>query len=129
MYGKEESADTLILQLITSKDAILRYGAMFTIGMAYAGTGNHDAIRKLLHYSVSDVSDDVRRAAAMNMGFILFKTPERIPELLNLLSESYNPHVWYGVAFALGIGCAGTGLVDSLRLLVPLTNDSVDFVR
>jgi len=44
MYGKEEAADTLILQLISSKDAILRYGAMFTIGMAYAGTGNHDAI-------------------------------------------------------------------------------------
>jgi len=75
MYGKEEAADTLILQLISSKDAILRYGAMFTIGMAYAGTGNHDAIWKLLHYAVSDVSDDVRRAAAMNMGFILFKTP------------------------------------------------------
>lgn len=129
MYGKEESADTLILQLIQSKDAILRYGAMFTIGMAYAGTGNHDAIRKLLHYAVSDVSDDVRRAAAINMGFILFKTPERIPELLHLLAESYNPHVRYGVAFALGIGCSGTGLVETLKLLVPLTNDSVDFVR
>lgn len=44
--------------------------------MAYAGTGNHEAIKKLLHYTVSDVSDDVRRAAAMNMGFILFKTPQ-----------------------------------------------------
>jgi len=30
---------------------------------------------------------------------------------------------------ALGIGCAGTALIDSLKLLVPLTNDSVDFVR
>lgn len=101
---------------------------MFTIGMAYAGTGNHDAIWKLLHYAVSDVSDDVRRAAALNMGFILFKTPEWLPELLHLLAESYNPHVRYGVAFALGIGCAGTGNVDSLNLLVPLTKDSVDFV-
>jgi len=102
---------------------------MFTIGMAYAGTGNHDAIRKLLHYAVSDVSDDVRRAAALNMGFLLIKTPERIPEILNLLSESYNPHVRYGVAMALGIGCSGTGNTETLKLLVPLTNDSVDFVR
>jgi len=30
---------------------------------------------------------------------------------------------------ALGIGCSGTGQVDTLKLLVPLTNDSVDFVR
>ena len=30
---------------------------------------------------------------------------------------------------AVGIGCAGTGLIDALRLLAPLTNDSVDFVR
>ena len=129
MYGKEEAADTLILQLIQSKDAILRYGAMFTIGMAYAGTGNHESIRKLLHYAVSDVSDDVRRAAAINMGFLLFKTPERIPEILKLLAESYNPHVRYGVAMALGIGCSGTGNIETLKLLVPLTNDNVDFVR
>lgn len=30
---------------------------------------------------------------------------------------------------ALGIGCSGTGNVDTLKLLVPLTNDNVDFVR
>jgi phosphoribosylformimino-5-aminoimidazole carboxamide ribotide isomerase len=28
-----------------------------------------------------------------------------------------------------GIGCAGTGLIEALKLLAPLTNDSVDFVR
>ena len=36
---------------------------MYTIAMAYAGTGNNKAIRKLLHVAVSDVNDDVRRAA------------------------------------------------------------------
>ena len=30
---------------------------------------------------------------------------------------------------AVGIGCAGTGLTEALRLLAPLTNDPVDFVR
>ena len=35
------------------KDAILRRSAMYTISMAYAGTGNNKAIRKLLHVAVS----------------------------------------------------------------------------
>ena len=30
---------------------------------------------------------------------------------------------------AVGIGCSGTGLTEALKLLAPLTNDSVDFVR
>ena len=30
---------------------------------------------------------------------------------------------------AVGIGCAGTGLNSALKLLAPLTNDQVDFVR
>lgn len=65
-----------------SKDAILRYGAMFAIGMAYCGTSNNAAIKKLLHYAVSDVSDDVKRAALTNIGFLLFRNPEKLPELL-----------------------------------------------
>jgi len=41
MFGKEEIADDLIEKMSTSKDAIIRYGAMFTIGMAYIGTSNN----------------------------------------------------------------------------------------
>jgi len=93
---------------------------------------------------VSDVSDDVRRAAVMSLGFLLFRyvlnsvlrtffaskafgkknmkcpgfdiflfcgrTPEQCPSVVSLLSESYNPHVRYGAAMALGIACSGTGL-------------------
>jgi 26S proteasome regulatory subunit N2 len=39
------------------------------------------------------------------------------------LAESYNPHLRYGAAMAVGVGCAGTGLNEALKLLAPLTND------
>jgi len=31
------------------------------IGMAYVGSGNDKAIKKLLNFAVTDVADDVRR--------------------------------------------------------------------
>lgn len=129
MYGKEDNADGLIEQMVRSKDSIMRYGAMFAIGCAYAGTSNNSAVKKLLHHTVSDVSDDVKRAALMNLGFLLFRRPEKVPELVKQLAESYNPHIRYGAAFAVGIACAGTGMIEALKLLAPLTNDKVDFVR
>jgi len=129
MYGKEEQADTLIEQMARSKDAIMRYGAMFAIGCAYAGTSNTSAVQKLLKFAVTDVSDDVKRGALTNLGFLLFKKPQMIPETVKHLAESYNPHLRYGAAMAVGIGCAGTGLHEALKLLAPLTNDSTDFVR
>lgn len=129
MYGKEDNADALIDQMVGSKDSIMRYGAMFAIGCAYAGTNNNTAVKKLLHFAVSDVSDDVKRAALINLGFLLFRKPEKIPDLVKQLAESYNPHLRYGAAFAVGIGCSGTGLPEAIKLLAPLTNDSVDFVR
>ncbi|RWR87211.1 26S proteasome non-ATPase regulatory subunit 1 A-like protein [Cinnamomum micranthum f. kanehirae] len=115
VYGREEEADTLIEQLTRDQDPILRYGGMYAIALAYRGTANNKAIRQLLHFAVSDVSDDVRRTAT--------------PRIVSLLSESYNPHVRYGAALAVGISCAGTGLSEAISLLEPLTSDVVDFVR
>merc|ERR1719394_1556030 len=129
MYGRLEEADPLIESLTRDKDAILRRSGMYTIAMAYCGTGNNKAIKKLLHVAVSDVNDDVRRAAVMSLGFLLFKTPEQCPCLVSLLSESYNPHVRYGAAMALGIACAGTGSKKALALIEPMCNDSVNYVR
>lgn len=43
------------------------------------------------------------------MSLFLIRTPEQCPSVVSLLSESYNPHVRYGAAMALGICCAGTG--------------------
>ncbi|CAB4065573.1 PSMD1 [Lepeophtheirus salmonis] len=109
MYGLLEEADPLIDSLCSDKDAILRRSGMYTIAMAYCGTGSNKAIRRLLHVAVSDVNDDVRRAAVM---------------------ESYNPHVRYGAAaMALGIACAGTGSKEAIALIEPMTNDPVNYVR
>ena len=83
---------------------------MYTIALAYAGTSNNAAIRQLLDVAVSDVSDDVRRAAVSALGFVLCRSPGQVPRIVQLLSESYNPHVRQGAAVALGVACAGTGL-------------------
>ncbi|MGH0168076.1 UNVERIFIED_CONTAM: hypothetical protein FKN15_067447 [Acipenser sinensis] len=129
MYGRMEEADTLIDSLCRDKDPILRRSGMYTVGMAYCGSGNNKAIRRLLHVAVSDVSDDVRRAAVESIGFIMFRTPEQCPSVVSLLSESYNPHVRCGAAMALGICCAGTGNKEAINLLEPMTNDPVNYVR
>lgn len=115
--------------VLDCQDPILRYGGIHAIAMAYAGTGANSAIRRLLHVAVSDVNDDVRRAAVTSLGFILFRSPAQVPRVVQLLSESYNPHVRYGATIALGVSCAGTGLPDALEILEPLTKDPVDFVR
>ncbi|KAG5221618.1 proteasome regulatory particle base [Salix suchowensis] len=134
-YGRQEEADQTIKLLLEEKvhpftfqkvtllmwmqDPILRYGGVYTLALAYAGTSNNNAVRQLLHIAVSDTSDDVRRAA----------NPSQVPRMVQLLSESYNPHVRCGATLALGIACAGTGLQDAVEILEPMTKDSVDFVR
>lgn len=130
MYARLEEADPLVASLSTDKDPVLRRSGMYTLGMAYCGTGSNKAIRTLLHIAVSDVNDDVRRAAVTSIGFILFRTPEQCPSVVSLLAESYNPHVRYGAAMALGIACAGTGLREAIALLEPMVKfDPVNFVR
>ncbi|GAW24920.1 hypothetical protein ANO14919_145160 [Xylariales sp. No.14919] len=129
MYGRQELADVMIEGLLNDPDATLRYGGIMTVAMAYCGTGSNKAVRKLLHVAVSDVNDDVRRIAVMSLGFILFRKPGSVPRMVELLSESYNPHVRYGSAMALGISCAGTGLDEAIDLLEPMMKDPTDFVR
>jgi len=129
MYGRQEAADELVNGLLDDPDPILRYGGIQTLALAYCGTGSNKAVRKLLHVAVSDVSDDVRRVAVMSLGFILFRKPNSVPRMVELLSESYNPHVRYGAAMALGISCAGTGLDEAIDLLEPMIKDPTDFVR
>lgn len=128
-FGKEQAANEIIERLIAEQDPILRYGGAFTIALAYAGSGSNWAVKKLLHIAVSDLSNDVRRAAVMGLGFILMRNHTAVPRMVELLSESHNPHVRYGTALALGISCAGTGLKQAIDVLEPMLKDSVDFVR
>jgi 26S proteasome regulatory subunit N2 len=129
MYARQEAADELVNGLLEDADPTLRYGGIMTIALAYCGTGSNKAVRRLLHVAVSDVSDDVRRVAVMSLGFVLFRKPGSVPRMVELLAESYNPHVRYGATMALGIACAGTGLPEAVDLLEPMMKDSTDFVR
>jgi 26S proteasome regulatory subunit N2 len=128
-YGQEENADTSIEEMRSDRDPVMRYGAMYSLALAYCGTGSNKAIRILLHTAVSDVSDDVRMAAVIGLAFVLYKTPERVPQLVKLLLESFNPHVRYGSCMAVGIAMAGTGDAESIALLEPMLEDMTDYVR
>jgi len=84
VYGREEEADTLIEQMTRDQDPILRYGGMYALALAYRGTANNKAIRQLLHFAVSDVSDDVRRTAVLALGFVLYSEPEQVGALSSI---------------------------------------------
>ena len=53
MYARMEEADALIESLMRDKDPNLRRSGMYTLAMAYCGTGSNKAIKKLLHVAVS----------------------------------------------------------------------------
>lgn len=128
-YGQEENADALIEDMRSDRDPVLRYGAQYAIALAYCGTGSNKAIRILLHTAVSDVSDDVRMAAVIGLAFVLYKTPERVPQLVKLLLESFNPHVRYASCIAVGIAMSATGDPESISMLEPMLDDMTDYVR
>jgi 26S proteasome regulatory subunit N2 len=128
-YGRGEDADALIDQLLKDSDPLLRYGAAYMIAMAYAGTSANSAVARLLHVAVSDVDDNVRRAAVTSLGFVLCRHPKKLIAAVSLLSESYNAHVRYGAAAALGVACAGSGSPEALKLLEKLLDDTADYVR
>lgn len=129
LYGREDDAQSVIDIMIRDKDPILRYGGMYAIALAFCGTADNKAIRQLLHSAVSDINDDVRRAAVIAIGFVLFRHPKQVPRIVALLSESCHAHVRYGAAMAIGIACTGTGLGSAVEILERLTTDSTDFVR
>eukprot|EP00201_Polytomella_parva_P020716 CAMPEP_0175049698 /NCGR_PEP_ID=MMETSP0052_2-20121109/6866_1 /TAXON_ID=51329 ORGANISM="Polytomella parva, Strain SAG 63-3" /NCGR_SAMPLE_ID=MMETSP0052_2 /ASSEMBLY_ACC=CAM_ASM_000194 /LENGTH=992 /DNA_ID=CAMNT_0016313855 /DNA_START=123 /DNA_END=3098 /DNA_ORIENTATION=+ len=127
-YGLEEKADAIIDQMTQDQDPTIRYGGMYAIGMAYRGTDNNNAVQKLLHFAVSDVNDNVRRAAVLCVGFVLAGSPDLVVKAVALLTESFNLHVRYGAAMAIGIGCAGSGSKEALALLEPMLSDRNDLV-
>lgn len=131
MYGKEEESETLVHQLQISRIPLLRESAAWVLALAYVGTASNKALKLLLHYAVSDVNPDVRRAAVIGVGFVLSRSPREVPGMVDLLAKSYHPHVRSGAALALGIACAGTGMEEAIKILDPLLgdNEKEDFVK
>ena len=78
VYGRQEEADILIEQMTRDQDPILRYGGMYALALAYQETANNKPIHQLLHFVVSDVSDDVRRIVVLAIGFVLYSEPEQV---------------------------------------------------
>eukprot|EP00759_Apiculatamorpha_spiralis_P051341 PhF_6_TR518/c0_g1_i1/m.306/K03032/PSMD1, RPN2; 26S proteasome regulatory subunit N2 len=129
MYGQEADANTCVDELLKDKDHWIRVGGCMTIAMAFAGTNNTKAVERLLTVGVKDVSDDVRRMAIIAIGFVTFKDPQMCLDVIKILNDSYNTHVRYGVALALGIAGAGTAHKGIVELLWTMKGDTCDFVR
>jgi 26S proteasome regulatory subunit N2 len=66
----------------------------------------------------------------MNIGFVLANKPQTVPRVVQLLANSYNSHVRYGAAAAIGIACAATGNAHAISVLKKMyTEDTVDYVK
>merc|ERR1719247_2057904 len=67
----------------------------------------------------------------MSLGFVMCNDPKQLPKVVKLISESYNAHVRYASAMAVGLACAGRAsmIPEAVAVLEPLRKDSVDFVR
>ena len=129
VYGLQEEAEVIICSLLSSRKPVLREGGAWAISLAYVGTNSNNAIERLLHLAVSDVNGDVRRAAVIGVGFVLSKSPKNVPEMVGLLTKSYHPSVRSGSALAIGITCAGTGMLEAIELIKPLLEDKEKTVR
>lgn len=64
------------------------------MALAYAGTNDNKIIKRCLHIAVSDANDDVRRAAATGLGFLLLRyvAPPRVASQIRVAS-SYSESV------------------------------------
>lgn len=60
---------------------------------------------------------------------LIFASCGQIPRIVSLLADSFNPHVRYAAALAVGIGCSSTCSEQAVNLLLPMTQDTTDFVR
>lgn len=103
----------------------LKLAVPMYLAMAYFKTSNHEAIRKLLACA-NDISNEVKRAAVIGLGFVMYHDPHLI-QLIQMMIYSYNPSIRYACAMALMVGAKETKEV--LDLIWPLLTDAVDYVR
>eukprot|EP00924_Labyrinthula_sp_SR-Ha-C_P002831 augustus_masked-scaffold_13-processed-gene-8.15-mRNA-1 protein AED:0.07 eAED:0.15 QI:0/-1/0/1/-1/1/1/0/1061 len=137
LLGHQESCESYLKILTEEKnsqkpDVWTRYAVTYMLGLAYIGTADADVLKRLFRYAVTDISDEVRRAAVTNIGFVCLNHPNKVGELVEQLSESFNPHIRYGSAMALAIAAASGGVSATSkisRILEKLREDKVDFVQ
>ena len=129
MYGKGKDSKYLSDKMLKSRQSLIREGGVWIISLANVGNSSNEALQSLLYIAVSDVSDHVRRAAVIGIGFVLSRRYKEVPSILNLLAKSYHHHVRCGAALAIGISCAGTGYKEAIDILKPLLDDNEDIVK
>lgn len=71
----------------------------------------------------------MKRAAVINLGFVMLNNLDKLPKIISLLVGSYNPHVRFGAAMALGIASHGRPLPQVTAILEPMLKDTSDIVR
>lgn len=96
MYSRQEESDSLVTTLANDKDAVLRRSGMYTISMAYCGTGNNQAIRKLLHVAVSIT---ISQLLIFTKLVILYLKKKRFPTL----TMTFVVQLWLALDFC----CSG----------------------
>ncbi|KAB0380981.1 hypothetical protein FD755_008765 [Muntiacus reevesi] len=122
-------------------DAVTGEAAGLALGLVMLGSKNAQAIEDMVGYAQETQHEKILRGLAVGIALVMYGRMEeadalieslcrdKCPSVVSLLSESYNPHVRYGAAMALGICCAGTGNKEAINLLEPMTNDPVNYVR
>ena len=103
----------------------MKLGVPFYLACAYFKTSNPKVVRKLLKLS-NDISNEVKRAAIIALGFVLYQD-EKLTAVIKMLLYSYNPFIRYACITALAVGSRPTKEV--LELIWPSLTDSVDYVR
>jgi len=66
----------------------MRYGGVLSLGSAYAGTSNPQAIKKLLHITAIETQPDVSKIACSMLGLIMIFDKESLVELIELNLQS-----------------------------------------
>ena len=130
LYGTGDAHFDFAKELLQDQNHWMRYTAVWVLAMAYAGSGDRQALKHLLQLAVTDPDQDVRRVSVIGMSFVLIGRSDELPEMVRLLLASYNPNLRFGALIALGIGFAGTGDEKVLGMIDALMRtDKTDYVR
>ncbi|OWK12982.1 PSMD1, partial [Cervus elaphus hippelaphus] len=106
MYGRMEEADALIESLCRDKDPILRRSGMYTVAMAYCGSGNNKAIRRLLHVAV------------IGIALVMYGRMEEADALIESLCRDKDPILRRSGMYTVAMAYCGSGNNKAIRRLL-----------